>query len=66
MRLRPSRLALSLLRHVCRAALRAFITALVFMTCTLAALSYMGVPLPSLDELLERFESISQLARILS
>ena len=66
MRLRPSRLALALLRHVCRAILQAFITALVFLVCTLAALSYMGVPLPGQDELLERFESISQLARILS
>jgi hypothetical protein len=66
MRFRLFRLALALMRHVCRAALRAFITALVFLACTLAALSYMGVPLPSTDELLERFESISQLARILS
>ena len=66
MRLRQPRLALALARRVCRAALRAFITALVFAACTLAALSYMGVPLPGPDEMLERFESISQLARILS
>ena len=66
MRLRPSRLALAFVRHVYRAALRAFVTALVFVTCTLAALSYMGVPLPGMDEVLERFESISQVARILS
>jgi hypothetical protein len=66
MRLRPSRLAAALVRHVCRAALRALVTALVFMTCTLAALSYMGVPLPSLEEVLERFESVSRLAQILS
>jgi len=66
MRLRPSRLAAALVRRVFRAALRALITALVLMTCTLAALSYMGVPLPDPGELLERFESISQLARILS
>ena len=66
MRLRPSRLALALVRHVCRAALRAFVAVLVFTACALAALSYMGVPLPDPEELLERFESISQLARILS
>ena len=66
MRFRPSRLFVALARHVCRAALRALITALVFMTCTVAALAYLGVPLPDVDELLERFESISQLARILS
>lgn len=66
MRFRPSRLLLALVRQVCRAALRALLTALVFMTCTLAALAYLGVPLPDADELLERFESISQLTRILS
>jgi len=66
MRFRPPCLLVALVRHVCRAALRAFITALVFMTCTVAALAYLGVPLPDADELMERFESISQLARILS
>ena len=66
MRYRPPRLLVALVRHVCRAALRAFITALVFMTCTVAVLAYLGVPLPDADELMERFESISQLARILS
>jgi hypothetical protein len=66
MRFRPPRLLVSLVRHVCRAVLRAFITALVFLACTLAAFAYLGVPLPDADELLERFESISQLARILS
>ena len=66
MRLRPSRLAAALVRHVCRAALRAFVTALIFLTCAWAALAGMGVPLLGWDELLERFESVSQLARILS
>ena len=65
MRLRPSRLALALVRHVCRAALRVFVTALVFVTCTLAALSYTGVPLPDPRELPDWLESVSQLARIL-
>ncbi len=63
---RLRRVFVTLVRRVCRAALRAFITALVFAACALAALSYMGVPLPDPDEVLERFESISQLARILS
>ena len=66
MRYRLPRLFVTLVRHVYRAALRALITALVFMTCTAAALAYMGVPLPDVNELLERFESVSQLARILS
>ena len=66
MRLRPSRLALALVRHVCRAVLRAFITGLISAVCLLLAASYLGVPLPSPSELLEWFESVSQLARILS
>ena len=66
MRLRLSRLALALVRHVGRALFQALITVLVFITCTVAALTYLGVPLPDADELLERFESVSQLARILS
>ena len=66
MRFPPSRLLKALARSVCRAALRAVITGLLLTTCLMFALAYMGVPLPSLDELLERFESVSQLARILS
>ena len=66
MRLRPSRLAAALVRFACRAVLRAVVTGLIFTACLLFALAYLGVPLPGPDELLERFESVSQLARILS
>ena len=66
MRYLPSRLAAALARLVWRAVLRAVVTGLVFATCLLAAAAYLGVPLPSLDDVLERFESVSQLSRILS
>lgn len=66
MRLRLSRLPAALGRSVCRAAVRAAITGLIFMACLLATLSYLGLPLPDTRELLERFESVSQLSGILS
>ena len=66
MRHLPSRLAAALARLVWRAVLRVVVTGLIFTTCLLFALACLGVPLPSLDEVLERFESVSQLAKILS
>lgn len=66
MRHRLFRLCAGLVSYVCRAALRAFITGLIFTTCLLFTLSYLGVPLPDLSELLEQFESVSQLSKILS
>ena len=66
MRHLPFRLCAGLVRLVCRAALRAFITGLIFTTCLLFTLSYLGVPLPDPYELLEQFESVSQLSKILS
>lgn len=60
------RLCAGLVRLVCRAALRAFVTGLVFAACLLLALSYLGVPLPDPYELLEQIESVSQLSKILS
>lgn len=66
MRHRLSRLSAAALRFVWRAAVRAAVTGLIFTACLLAALSYMGVPLPDLGELLEGFEGVSRLAEILS
>ncbi|HEX8146798.1 MAG TPA: hypothetical protein VF591_06435 [Pyrinomonadaceae bacterium] len=62
----PLRPFAALARLVFRAALRAVVTGLIFTTCLAAAAAYLGVPLPSPSELLERFESVSQLSRILS
>jgi hypothetical protein len=66
MRHGPARLLSALVRFTCRAILRALLTALIFTTCLLAALSYLGIPLPDPFELLDRLESVSQLAKILS
>lgn len=65
MRYHPSHLFMVLVRSVCRAALRAVITGLIFTTCLMVALTYMGVPLPDLHEMLDRFESVSRLAEVL-
>ena len=59
-------LCTGLVSFVCRVALRAFVTGLIFTTCLLFALSYLGVPLPDPSELLEQIESVSQLSKILS
>lgn len=61
-----SRIFAGLVRHACRAVLRAAVTSLIFTTCLLFTLSYLGVPLPDPYELLEQIESVSQLSKILS
>ena len=66
MRYHPARLLLPLVRFICRTALRAVITGLIFTICLTATLSYLGLPLPNPYELLNRLESVSQLAEILS
>jgi hypothetical protein len=66
MRLRPSQLFRALVRFVCRAALRALLTGLIFATCLIAALAYLGVPLSDFYALPDRFESVSRLAELLS
>jgi hypothetical protein len=66
MRYLPSRLAAALLRLVSRAVLRAVVAGLVFAACLTFALACPGAPPPGLDDVLERFGSVSQLAKILS
>jgi hypothetical protein len=58
--------ARALLCGLCRSVIRAVITALIFALCLAAALRYMGVPVPGPAELLDKFESVSKLAEILS
>ena len=48
------------------AVLRAIITGVVFITCVMVMLHYFGVPVPGPSELLEKFEALGQLTRILS
>ena len=66
MRPRPFQLFKALVRVVCRALLQAVVTGLIITTGLMVTLAYLGVPLPNLQELMERFESVSKLANILS
>ena len=66
MRQRLFRLCAALARFACREVLRAVITGLVITTCLLGALSYFGLPMPDVFELLEKVESVSELSKILS
>ena len=53
-------------RRLLRGLLRTVLTSLIFAVCFAAALRLMGVPLPGPEELLEKFESVSRLAEMLS
>ena len=48
------------------AVVRAVVTTLVFSVCVLGLAHFMGVPLPSPDEVLRDVEGISKLAKALS
>ena len=66
MRDRLIRLLSTTARRLCRAALRVVLTGIVFALCLAAASVYLGLPVPGPQELLEKFESVSELADILS
>lgn len=53
-------------RFICRAALRALLTGLIFTACLTAAASYLGLPLPNPHDMLEWLGSVAQLSKILS
>lgn len=48
------------------AVLRAVITAVVFTTCVMFTLHYLGVPVPGPAELLDKFEGLGRLVDVLS
>jgi hypothetical protein len=54
-----------LLRRASLAAARLVIACLIFVAC-LAAMNYMGLPVPGPSELLDKFKGVSRLADILS
>jgi hypothetical protein len=54
------------LSQLCLAALRIIITSVVLTACVLAMLHYMGVPVPGPAELLDKFDGVTELNRILS
>lgn len=56
----------ALARRMFRTAVRVLVTWLIFVVCLAAALHLMGVPVPGPGELLDKFESVSRLAEILS
>jgi hypothetical protein len=55
-----------LMSNVCLALLRAMITCVVFATCTLLMMYYLGLPVPGPAELFDKLEDLGRLARILS
>ena len=48
------------------AILRAVITGVVFTTCVMFTLHYLGVPVPGPAELLDKFEGLGRLVDVLS
>ncbi len=66
MRHRLIKLALLPVRLVCGALLKLVITSVVFIICLLVSLRLLGVPAPQLSDVIERIESVSQLAEALS
>ena len=60
------RLVASLMSKLCLAVLRTLITGVVFVTCTLLMMYYLGLPVPGPAELLDKLDGLGRLARILS
>lgn len=60
------RLVASLMSKLCLAVLRTLITGVVFVTCTLVTMYYLGIPVPGPVELLDKLDGLGRLARILS
>jgi hypothetical protein len=54
------------LKTLCLVVVRSIITSVIFIICALVMLHYLGVPVPGPSELLDKFESIGELSRILS
>lgn len=63
---RLARLVARFLTMLSLAVLRVILTSVVFATCVMVMLHYLGVPVPGPSELLDKFEAVGQLTRILS
>ena len=61
MRYRAVRYATTTLRHVCQATVKVAAMLLVFSVCLMVTLRYLGVPVPSTDQLMR---DVAQLTRI--
>lgn len=66
MRYRLLRVLTAVCRHVFQAVLKTLVTIVVASVCLIVTLRYLGIPLPSADELLPSVGGLSELARILS
>jgi len=60
------RFAGTVLSKVCLAVLRAIIAGVVFTTCAMVMMHYLGFPVPVPSEVFDKLESLGRLARILS
>lgn len=60
------RLVATFLSALCLAVLRVIVTSVVFATCVMVLLHYLGIPVPVPSELLDKFEALGRLTRILS
>jgi hypothetical protein len=66
MRISIRRILAAVCRQIIQVALRVLVTFLVFGVCLMATLRYLGIPLPSPNQLLDSLEGVSELAKILS
>ena len=60
------RFAATFVSKVCLAALRAIIAGVVFTTCAMVLMHYLGLPVPVPSEVFDKLESLGRLAEILS
>jgi hypothetical protein len=66
LRRRIHRFVLLPVRWLWRGVLRAALSWLIFIICLGLTLRWLGLPVPSVSDVLRRFESVAQLADILS
>jgi len=66
MRYRLFRFLSAFFQQALRTVVRTVVTTLVFGACVVGLLHYMGVPVPSAHQVLQSFEGLSKLAKILS
>ncbi len=60
------RLVATLLSKLCLAVVRAIVTGVVFTSCAMVMMHYLGLPVPVPSEVLDTLDSLGQLTRILS
>ena len=63
---RLGRLTAAFLHMLFAAVLRAIVSGLVFTTCAMVMLHYLGVPIPWPSDLLDKFDGVGRLVSILS